>query len=235
MNYLNSIYYIYANMDKNSKFLLTMIILIIILLFLILIVSLIQQKIERKKYEKSRQNIVKTRHINKNVNYDVEEEKQEPLKKEEIKEEVQINSTKPEEEIEELEIFEDEVDDEIENIKKMIENTLEQEPIRLNKFEEEQEKTAIISYDELVKKAGAKKIVYKKEDKKETVKSTFKPSQILSPIYGVQKEKKEVDPVLKSFDEIENMKFRLTSTPEEEMQNDVEFLNNLKKFRSSLE
>ena len=62
----------------------------------------------------------------------------------------------------------------------------------------------------------------------------FKPSMIVSPIYGIQKEKDEKDEVLKSFEELDNVKrsFRSTSS---EMDNDVEFLNKLKKFRSELE
>ena len=43
------------------------------------------------------------------------------------------------------------VDEEIESIKKSIEKTLETEPINLNKWEQEQEESAIISYDELLK------------------------------------------------------------------------------------
>lgn len=238
MDILNNIYYIYAKMDKNSKFLLTMIVLIIILLVFILVVSLIQQRKDRKKYEEARKNIVKERHINKNVNYDIDEIESKTVVEKPIVEETTILKEKTEK-VEIIEEKDEPIDDEIENIKKMIENTLEQEPIRLNKFEEEQEKTAIISYDELVKRAGTKKIVYKKEKveekKEETQKSSFKPSQILSPIYGVQKEQEKKDPVIKSFEEIEDRKFRLTSTPDEEMKNDVEFLNNLKQFRSSLD
>ena len=134
---------------------------------------------------------------------------------------------------------------------KLIENTLEQEPIDLTNFEEEQEKDAIISYDELVKRAGAKKIIYraetKAEEKKEPVKviktekkqepfvnkkgeyaGTFKASQIVSPIYGVKKN----DDINENFIDLEEFKLDETKS-EEEREN--EFLGNLKTFRNNLD
>ena len=249
---LNNVFYIYANMGRNSKFLLTMIGLIIFLLVLIVIISLITKKKENK-------NIIKpTVVINKKKKINYDEESLEDLspsikissKNDSVKvdtskvnEPKSVEKIKKDDDVEVIEVMSDESDD-IDEIKKLIENTLEQEPIRLNEFEQEQEDCAIISYDELVKRAGAKKIVYKTKKEEETpvVKSVveenknvmFKPSMIVSPIYGIQKEKDEKDEVLKSFEELDNVKrsFRSTSS---EMDNDVEFLNKLKKFRSELE
>ena len=162
-----------------------------------------------------------------------------------------------EEEIESLEIEEPKEEvivtkpSSIEEISKLIENTLEQEPIDLTNFEEEQEKDAIISYDELVKRAGAKKIIYraetKAEEKKEPVKviktekkqepfvnkkgeyaGTFKASQIVSPIYGVKKN----DDINENFIDLEEFKLDETKS-EEEREN--EFLGNLKTFRNNLD
>lgn len=249
---LNNVFYIYANMGRNSKFLLTMIGLIIFLLVLIVIISLITRKKENKDVIKPTVVINKK----KKINYD--EESLEDLspsvkisaKNDEVKvdtskvnEPKRVEEIKKDDDVEVIEVMSDESDD-IDEIKKLIENTLEQEPIRLNEFEQEQEDSAIISYDELVRKAGAKKIVYKtkKEEEKSIVKpvveenktAIFKPSMIVSPIYGIQKEESEKDEVLKSFEELENVKrsFRSTSN---EMDNDVEFLNKLKKFRSELD
>ena len=44
MKYYKNIYYMYANMDKNSKFLLSMIALIIFLLILIIVISIISKE-----------------------------------------------------------------------------------------------------------------------------------------------------------------------------------------------
>ncbi len=249
---LNNVFYIYANMGRNSKFLLTMIGLIIFLLVLIVIISLITKKKENK-------NVIKpTVVINKKKKINYDEESLEDLSPSikisskndfvkvdtsKVNEPKKVEEIKKDDDVEVIEVMSDESDD-IDEIKKLIENTLEQEPIRLNEFEQEQEDCAIISYDELVKRAGAKKIVYKTKKEEETpvVKSVveenknvmFKPSMIVSPIYGIQKEKNEKDEVLKSFEELDNVKrsFRSTSS---EMDNDVEFLNKLKKFRSELE
>lgn len=104
---------------------------------------------------------------------------------------------------------------EIQDIAKSIEDALINEnPITLTNFEEDQEKTAIISIDELMKKAKELNIIededmenrvdYLKKYNLEpaevetvvskTVKSepqevkAFKVSQVISPIYGIKKE-----------------------------------------------
>lgn len=189
----------------------------------------------------------------------VETKKEMPklIVKEEKKKTPEIIEKLDEEEIESLEIEEPKEEvivtkpSSIEEISKLIENTLEQEPIDLTNFEEEQEKDAIISYDELVKRAGAKKIIYraetKAEEKKEPVKviktektqepfvnkkgeyaGTFKASQIVSPIYGVKKN----DDINENFIDLEEFKLDETKS-EEEREN--EFLGNLKTFRNNLD
>ena len=95
--------------------------------------------------------------------------------------------------------------------------------MNLTEFEKEQEETAIISYDELCRKAGVKKKIYKavSEDALDVQKivpdinkepKKFKPSTYVSPIFGAQKEK---------------------ATVEEDL--DKTFLQNLKDFRSTLD
>lgn len=280
MSYLTNIYYIYANMDKNSKFLLMMIGLIILLLILVVIISAITKQKEMKNYKQNQalreeyKNNFKN--SNKCIKYDEDisnidltpsikigkklksTEAVAPIVKEnndilENKFLEVVNENEENEKIEELnddvdveiiEVMKEEPDDEIENIKKMIENTLEQEPIRLNDFEQEQEECAIISYDELIKKAGTKKIVYKTADEPKIVKpiveenvdkKAFKPSRVVSPIYGVQTETKDKDEVLESFEEIDKIKASISQVEDNEMKKDRDFLTNLKNFRKGLD
>ena len=103
---------------------------------------------------------------------------------------------------------------EIEDIASAINDALKEEPITLTNFEEDQEKTAIISIDELMKKAKDLELISEEDedtgvnflekynlepaevDVSSNVKSTaeekqvkaFKVSQVISPIYGVKKE-----------------------------------------------
>lgn len=103
---------------------------------------------------------------------------------------------------------------EIEDIASAINDALKEEkPINLTNFEEDQERTAIISIDELMKKAKELELIEDeetgvnylekynlepaeveqmvsttmKENKTPEVKA-FKVSQVISPIYGVKKE-----------------------------------------------
>ena len=191
---------------------------------------------------------------NKNKKYDISNKN---IKKysELINDEIVVEKDKEiNEEIESLELDEPKEEvivtkpNSIEEISRLIEDTLEQEPIDLTKFEEEQEKDAIISYDELVKRAGAKKIIYraetKAEEKKEPVvtikdennnekkinkeySSTFKASQIVSPIYGIKK----TENIEENFIDLEEFKLDETKS-EEEREN--EFLGNLNTFRNNL-
>ena len=227
--------YDFSEMDRSSLILLFLIILVFLMIVSITVINLIT-KSKNKKYDISNKNIKKySELINDEILVDKDKEiseEIESLELDEPKEEVIV--TKP---------------NSIEEISRLIEDTLEQEPIDLTKFEEEQEKDAIISYDELVKRAGAKKIIYraetKAEEKKEPVvtikdennnekkinkeySSTFKASQIVSPIYGIKK----TENIEENFIDLEEFKLDETKS-EEEREN--EFLGNLKTFRNNIE
>ena len=227
--------YDFSEMDRSSLILLFLIILVFLMIVSITVINLIT-KSKNKKYDISNKNIKKySELINDEILVDKDKEiseEIESLELDEPKEEVIV--TKP---------------NSIEEISRLIEDTLEQEPIDLTKFEEEQEKDAIISYDELVKRAGAKKIIYraetKAEEKKEPVvtikeennnekkinkeySSTFKASQIVSPIYGIKK----TENIEENFIDLEAFKLDETKS-EEEREN--EFLGNLKTFRNNLD
>ena len=266
MKNINSLLYKFSDMDKSSQILLFLIILVLLMLISITVINHITKK-KNNKYDIDNKNIKRYSDLIK------EEDKMEISEikdnKKETKEEIVNNEKKnapeiieklDEEEIESLEIEEPKEEvivtkpSSIEEISKLIENTLEQEPIDLTNFEEEQEKDAIISYDELVKRAGAKKIIYraetKAEEKKEPVKviksenkkiednsykckkseysGTFKASQIVSPVYGVQKDKSNDE----NFIDLEEFKI---NEKEDEMERGTEFLGKLKTFRNNLD
>ena len=266
MKNINSLLYKFSDMDKSSQILLFLIILVLLMLISITVINHITKK-KNNKYDIDNKNIKRYSDLIK------EEDKMEISEikdnKKETKEEIVNNEKKnapeiieklDEEEIESLEIEEPKEEvivtkpSSIEEISKLIENTLEQEPIDLTNFEEEEEKDAIISYDELVKRAGAKKIIYraetKAEEKKEPVKviksenkkiednsykckkseysGTFKASQIVSPVYGVQKDKSNDE----NFIDLEEFKI---NEKEDEMERETEFLGKLKTFRNNLD
>ena len=262
----DDVLYLVARLDKNSKFLLSMIVLIIILLILIIIISYILKVKEKKALEQKRLEYKKEFKKNiKVINFEEDEKldlsptvsltplkKEEQVKKEVKKEEPIVKIEEPrkeivqkiepevlEEEIEVIEVIEDETD-EIEKIKESIKESQGVHTFDLNKWEQEQEDSAIISYDELVKRAGAKKIVYKTKKKTEKKNEftnnvnktkTFKPSEIISPVYGSHENIKKLDEEIDAFSKVEKLR---TNNPEEEMDYDMEFLNKLKKFRSEL-
>lgn len=267
MKNMGSILFKFSDMDKSSQILLFLIVLVFLMLISITVINLITKK-KNNKYDMENRNIKRYSDLIKeedNVEAPialakvVETKKEMPklIVKEEKKKTPEIIEKLDEEEIESLEIEEPKEEvivtkpSSIEEISKLIENTLEQEPIDLTNFDEEQEKDAIISYDELVKRAGAKKIIYraetKAEEKKEPVKviktekkqepfvnkkgeyaGTFKASQIVSPIYGVKKN----DDINENFIDLEEFKLDETKS-EEEREN--EFLGNLKTFRNNLD
>lgn len=266
MKNMGSILFKFSDMDKSSQILLFLIVLVFLMLISITVINLITKK-KNNKYDMENRNIKRYSDLIKEDNVEasitpakvVETKKEMPklIVKEEKKKTPEIIEKLDEEEIESLEIEEPKEEvivtkpSSIEEISKLIENTLEQEPIDLTNFEEEQEKDAIISYDELVKRAGAKKIIYraetKAEEKKEPVKviktekkqepfinkkgeyaGTFKASQIVSPIYGVKKN----DDINENFIDLEEFKLDETKS-EEEREN--EFLGNLKTFRNNLD
>ena len=229
--YLNVVNYL-NNMDKNSRFLLIIIGIISFLLILIYIINFFTGR-EVKKMEKIRRANKKKllKEINKKAKEieatpkTIEPKKSSPaveeisIKKEEpeVSEVIEVMD-EPEEEI--IEVLQEDNGNDIDRILNDIKKASKEDSINLNEFEQEQEETAIISYDELCKRAGVKKKVYKavteetmdvskivpeiKENKK------YKPSRYVSPIYGVEKEQTEEDM-------------------------DKTFLQSLKEFRNTLD
>ena len=149
-----------------------------------------------------------------------------------IKEEPEKIEQLEEIEDEVIEIIEDEKINDIDRILLEMEKAEKQPEIDLTEFEREQEENAIISYDELCKKAGVKKIIYKtkKEEEKEkkivkkkvddkpavAYSRKYEPSKVISPIYGYQNNSKKENNIT-------------------DVNDDIEFLGNLKKFRNGLE
>lgn len=265
MKDFNSVLYIYSNMDSSSQILLFLIILVALMLVSILIINYVTKKKNDRtvlaENTNTKMSILKQRisdsnndikplvdlqkankievEDNKKIENDIiEEEKIEIM--DEPKEVVKVVSKKTS----------------LDDITKLIQDTLEQEPIDLTKFEEDQEENAIISYDELVKRAGAKKIIYKCEEehnvldvvdnnkyisenkiKQEvsTPSKKFQASKVISPVFGVQKEEKETSEVLETFIDLEEFSFNESKDNKTESQNDIEFLTSLKKFRSELD
>ena len=251
---LDSIFYMYSNMDGSSQMLLLLIVLVALMLVSICVINVIIKK-KNEKYDKM------FNPINKYNNVVKKEKKEKDVKPIEIKKEHKEPKTidytlKEEKQVqEEIEVMEDpeviEVVSEnnsIEKIATLIEDNLNnQTPIDLTEFEEEEEKNAIISYDELVKKAGAKKIVYKTEkatineeikqeqiEIKPEVKSKFKASQVISPIYGIKKQK-QAQEEHEEFIDLENMDEQNKKYIDEDLQKDITFLTSLKSFRNNLD
>lgn len=219
---MKNIIYMYSNLDRNNKLLIIIILVIVALLVIIGLYNLITSIVTKIKYRK-RNKIVDDQINN-------EYKKQEEIKKEVKVEPVEPVYTETKEEI--IEKYQKTVKEEMEEIETLDEtctdldqilvemmNTGANEEFDLTDFEREQEENAIISYGELCKKAGVEQIVYpRKEINKEVEEkidrevhtTSFKPSTVISPIYGVQKEESN----------------------KEEEEND--FLGRLKEFRSGL-
>lgn len=100
-----------------------------------------------------------------------------------------------------------------------------------DQYEDEEEKTAIISFSELLKanESEAKPVIKEVVTPSEAVKK-FKNTEVISPIYG-KVSKETTYPTVKKFepkaDEIDII--------EEKETKDEVFLNSLKEFRSNLE
>ena len=222
----------YSNMDKNSKILLIIIGVIVFLLVLLFIVNHFSNRKEkkqariRKAHNKKLQREIEaeSKHIEpitkvSKVTVSTEAQNIKPIEKEvEIE---KINDEPIEVEDEMIEILQEEQESDVDRILREIKNATQEDSLNLTEFEREQEETAIISYDELCKKAGVKKKVYNEKPvqevkpKKELYKGGYKPSKFVSPIFGVQDEKKDY------------------SKNEEDL--NQTFLKNLKEFRSGLE
>lgn len=250
---MKNIFYMYSNMDGSSQILLFLIVLVGLMLLSILIINAITKK-KNEAYDKKFNPINKYAKVMEKEKQSIKVEPKKEIKiekelpkKEEIIEEVKpIEKMKIEtpEEVEVIEVVSEE--NSIDKIAQLLEdNAKPMDPINLTRFEEEQEKNAIISYDELVKRAGSKKIVYKTEKevkpikeekieiKEEPVKGKFRASAVISPIYGVQKEKKEE---IEEFIDVEDMPIKPDNNlTDEELQQDITFLGNLKTFRSNLD
>ena len=191
-----------SSMDKNSQFLLIIIFIIVFLLFLIFIINSINAK--RAK----RQNKLKTAYKRKLIE-EIDKEAQSI-----VTNTIVINKPTVEEDIEVLDESRDEIDDMIDSLKE----TNNEPSFNLTDFEREQEETAIISYEELCKKHGVEQKIYSNEEKNIIDKVTdivenkiedhkFRPTQYVSPIFGLEKEEA----------------------------NEQTFLTNLKEFRNGLE
>lgn len=177
----------YNNLNTQGQMIFSIIMLLIIILCAILLVTYIVQSVQAKKKLKQIKEENKIRNIKKEEITALKEDK-EPL----------YTNEKTE----------------IEDIASAINDALKEEPITLTNFEEDQEKTAIISIDELMKKAKDLELISEEDedtgvnflekynlepaevDVSSNVKSTaeekqvkaFKVSQVISPIYGVKKE-----------------------------------------------
>lgn len=177
----------YNNLNTQGQMIFSIIMLLIIVLCAILLVTYIVQSVQAKKKLKEIKEDNKIRNIKKEEITALKEDK-EPL----------YTNEKTE----------------IEDIASAINDALKEEPITLTNFEEDQEKTAIISIDELMKKAKDLELISEEDedtgvnflekynlepaevDISSNVKSSteekqvkaFKVSQVISPIYGVKKE-----------------------------------------------
>ena len=177
----------YNNLNTQGQMIFSIIMFLIIVLCAILLVTYIVQSVQAKKKLKQIKEENKIRNIKKEEITTLKEDK-EPL----------YTNEKTE----------------IEDIASAINDALKEEPITLTNFEEDQEKTAIISIDELMKKAKDLELISEEDedtgvnflekynlepaevDVSSSVKSNteekqvkaFKVSQVISPIYGVKKE-----------------------------------------------
>lgn len=193
-----------SNMDRNSQFLLLIIFIIVFLLFLIFIINSINSRRARKYAAKQRAYKRKLRE-----EIDLAAQDIEPTKR--------VATIAPKKVDEDIEVLDDSKDD----IDVIMDDMKAKSPVSgfsLTDFEREQEETAIISYEELCKKHGVEQKIYNKEEKtimekvnnivENKVEShAFKPTQYVSPIFGLQQEEA----------------------------NDQAFLTNLKEFRNGLE
>lgn len=177
----------YDNLNIKGQIIFSIIVILIIILCVILFVTYVIQNIKTKKQIKEYQ-------------------------KKELEEE---NNLEIKDEYEEKEPLYFSEKTEIEDIAQRVEEALREDtPITLTKFEEDQERTAIISIDELMKRAKELELIddekvrnvnylekYNIEEdevqrvvdntiknEKNTEVKAFKVSQVISPIYGIKKE-----------------------------------------------
>ena len=171
----------YNNLTLPGQMIFTIIMFLIMILCILLFITYIVQSLNAKK------RITKLKEKLKNSHFKIKKEEKQPSQKEISKK------------------------TDIKDIAVAINDALKDEPVTLTDFEEDQEKTAIISIDELMKKANDLELIDDDEDtgvnylekynldSAEVVQSkdedtlnkevkAFKVSQVISPIYGVKKE-----------------------------------------------
>ena len=181
----------YNNLNVEGQIIFSIIIFLILLLCLILFIVYVKDSIKNKR----RLSLIKKEEKKNIIKEEVNEKKEAIINipKETKKEDVDKTS--------------------VSDIAKNIENAINNpKPVNLTTFEEDQEKTAIISIDELMKKAKELELIddedenvnylekYNLEpseinqkleevDKKELKEvKAFRVSQVISPIYGVKKD-----------------------------------------------
>lgn len=183
----------YNNLNTQGQMIFSIIMLLIIILCGLLLITYLIQSVQNKAKIKQIKN--ETKKANKEVVI-----KEDNIKQENIEKEPLYNNEKTE----------------IEDIASAISDALKEDaPISLTNFEVDQEKTAIISIDELMKKAKELELIDDEEESSgvnylekynlepaeveaavgiatnnnanKEVKA-FKVSQVISPIYGVKKE-----------------------------------------------
>lgn len=195
----------YDNLNTQGQIvfslIMALILILCVILFLVYIFDAIKNKTEVLRIRKQQLKLV-TKNQKENI-------KKTPLNIEQKNQVLKSNNVVKKEEIEEKE------ETKIEDIASAISDALkEEQPISMTNFEEDQEKTAIISIDELIEKAKELELVDDEEntgvnylekynlepaevnevvsntmkiDKNKEIK-TFKVSQVISPIYGVKKD-----------------------------------------------
>ena len=177
----------YGNLNSEGQIIFSVIIFLIIILCILLFISYVIQHIKDKKaIQKFEKEEIKPKKIAEN--------------KKEYEEKTEVLYTNEKTEVEDI-------------AQRVSEALREDTPIALTNFEEDQEKTAIISIDELMEKAKelelidddehtgvnylekynlepaeVNKVVNDTMKKEEKEVKAFKVSQVISPVYGIKKD-----------------------------------------------
>lgn len=180
----------YNNLNVHGQIVFSAIIILILILCILLFITYLVQGLKNKHRIKNLRENIKTEIVSHDFN---KEQKSLPIKEDTLSYDTKKND--------------------ISDIAKRVEDAIKEErPIDLTNFEENQEREAIISIDELMKRAkeleiieddntginylekynlepseieNAKKVI--NNDTKKEVKA-FRVSQVISPVYGVKKE-----------------------------------------------
>lgn len=258
----------------SELFFYALIVLFVIVLIIFGIVVYIECR--KLKINEEQLGVEKPQETSKTKIEKVEKEKIEPKHKEEIEvlqpqEEItKIETKEPEQKLENTSSLE------IERLLARMKEDLKNEESNPERFEREQEEQAIISYEELVQAVKnqenmdidsqtpisnrelEKQIEKMKQHEKEQEekKSGFHTSQFISPVYGVQKEKKQVPDLKKELNQFQHefqfdiedinrsekkesefskIEEHVDTNTSDEVNKNVEFLDSLKEFRKNLE